>query len=108
MIGLFPQVSAQLSHEIRTRVKGEVSIGFSAPETIQIIVPQPVTENDLRMLEAGERIGNWRKTWTETAVNPRDRISFDGRIYRVHQCDERSFDGGFYRVMMREVTGDVA
>ena len=102
MLGSFPLVSALLAHESRTQVKGEVTVTIGVQTAIEIVEPQPLKMNELAMLDPGERLYNWRKTWTQTEINPGDEIEVAGRKYRVHQMDDRSIDGNFYRVLMRE------
>lgn len=75
---------------------------------LRIIVPQPVTSNELIPLPEGEKVSNYRKTWSESLLRTRadgsdaDRIRYDGRTYEVWQVDERDVLGNFYRVVMRE------
>jgi hypothetical protein len=105
LFNYFPKVVATLSHEVRSQTKGEVSIGMSGGETITIIMPQPASESELKMLDPGERLQNFKVTWTKATVVPRDQITHDGTVYRVHQVNDRH---EFRRVVMREAVANVA
>ena len=78
MLGSFPLVSALLAHESRTQVKGEVTVTIGVQTAIEIVEPQPLKMNELAMLDPGERLYNWRKTWTQTEINPGDEIEVAG------------------------------
>jgi hypothetical protein len=105
LFNYFPTVPASLAHEIKTQVKGKVTVGFSGGETIAIIEPQPVSADELKMLEPGERLFDYKRTWTRIAVVPTDEITYKGIKYRVHQVDDRD---EFYRVVMRRKVSNVA
>ena len=83
--------------------------GITSNTPIRIIVPQPVKENELAQMSEGEKVSDFRKTYSETPLQTRregvdaDSIIYDGRTYKVFQCDDRSVLGEFYRVIMREV-----
>lgn len=106
LISYFPTVPAKLAHEIQAQTKGEIAITLSDQVTIPIIEPQPVKENELKLDNPGERLYNYRRTWTRIAVVPTDEIEYGGKKYRVHQVDERIDE--FYRVIMREKVSNVA
>ena len=88
-------------------VGGEWVPAAGASSTIEIIVPQPVAANDLVMLEDGEHLRDYLKTYSETRVFPReenrdaDVIQYGGRNYKVMQTDDRATLGNFYRFIMR-------
>lgn len=105
MIGYFPTVWAQRTYEIHTLIKGELVVSTSPPQSIAIVEPQPVRENDLRMLEPGERLSDFRVTWTAAAVDTTDRITYNGQEFRAHTVEDR---GEFRRVIMRRMVADVA
>jgi hypothetical protein len=102
MIGNFPMVSAKLAHESKSQTKGEIVVAIGTQTNIQIIEPQPLKMNELAMLEPGERLYNWRTTWTATLIIPTDEIEYNSKKYRVAQVNDRNIEGSFYRVMMRE------
>jgi hypothetical protein len=93
-------------------VNGEWSASYAAPALIQIVYPQPLTQDELQQLPEGERYRNLVQTWTTAAVNVRsgttdtDKITYDGVTYYVHQVEDRVFPGNFKRVVMRERTAD--
>jgi hypothetical protein len=76
---------------------------------IKIIVPQPVAENELQMIEDGEHVRDYRVTWTESRIFVRegntdsDAINYDGKSYKVMQVDDRNVLGNYYRIVMREI-----
>lgn len=108
MLGVFTLVSAKLAHESKAQTKGEITVTIGSQTAIEIVEPQPVRMNELQMLEPGERLSNWRKTWTQSEIIPGDEIEHNGRKYRIHQVDDRSIDGNFYRVLMREKVANLA
>lgn len=75
---------------------------------IRIIVPQPVTSNELFPLPDGEKVSNFRVTWCADFLRTRDDgsdpdvIEYEGKRYEIYQVDERNVLGNFYRVVMRE------
>lgn len=92
-----------------TYVEGDWSPGAETSSPIRIIVPQPVQENDLLPLPEGEKVSDFRKTWSETLFRTRegdqdaDEIEYLGKRYKVFQVDNRDVLGGFYRAIIREV-----
>lgn len=106
LIAYFPTVPAKLAHEQQTQVKGEITVAMGVQSTIAIIEPQPVNENDLKITEPGERLTDYRKTWTRIAIVPTDEIEIRGIKYRVHQVDDRIDE--FYRAIMRKKIANVA
>jgi hypothetical protein len=88
-------------------VNGEWTPATDAGVTIKIIIPQPVSANDLNMLEDGEHLRDYKRTYSETQVSPRigkvesDTIQVDGRDYKVVQVDDRDPRDNFYRIIMR-------
>lgn len=79
------------------------------PVSINIIVPQPITSNELQMLTDGEHVKNFRKTYCTDLLRTRngdqdpDRIIYAGETYEVHQVDERNVLGNYYKVIMRKI-----
>lgn len=106
LLSYFPTVSAKLAHEIETKTKGETATTVGAQTTIQIVAPQPVKPRELVITEPGERLSDYRSTWTQTAIIPTDEIEYLGIKYRVHSVGFR--EGEFYRVIMREKIANVA
>lgn len=104
MLGAFTLVAATFNHVTKTMIKGEVVRTSEATAAIEIVQPQPLKMDELAIIEQGERLRNWRKTWTQTAIVSGDEITHGGKTYLVHQVDDRAIDGGFYRVVMREIT----
>lgn len=105
MIGFFPTVWAYHSYEIQTLARGELVKAYSPPVSIAIVEPQPARENDLRILEPGERLSDFRMTWTGTEINATDEITYGGQKYKVHTVADR---GEFRRVIMRRKVPNVA
>ena len=76
--------------------------------SVRIIVPQPVKENELGPLPEGEKVSDYRKTWSKTLFRTRsddsdaDVISYLGKRYKVFQVENRDVLGGFYRSVIRE------
>ena len=83
-----------------------------ATVSIDIIAPQPVTANELQMLEDGEHVRDYLKTWTTDPVATRrgvkeaDTLAFNGRTYKVMQVDNRDTLGEYQRLVIREITAD--
>ncbi len=94
-----------------TYVDGVWTPAFDAGTPIRIIVPQPVSANDLQMLEDSEHVRDYLVSWSKTRVMSRegdqdaDRITYDGDTYKVMQTDDRSILGRFYRFVMRRLDG---
>lgn len=82
---------------------------FGAPGPIRIIAPQPITADDLQIIEDGEHVRDYLVSWSKTRVMTReggedaDRIVFDGDTYKVMQVNDRSILGRFYRFVMRRL-----
>jgi hypothetical protein len=95
--------------DVGTYTTGDWVPASGASIPIRIIVPQPVTENDLQMLQDGEHVRDYRVTWSETRAFVRegnedsDTITYDGKNYKVVQVNDRNVLGGFYRIVMREI-----
>lgn len=102
----------------RTDAIGSYSNGeYQKPATtqtpIRIIAPQPIRENDLNMLEDGEKASDYRVTWVFSDLEIRtrddkygaDQIIYGGTIYKVMQVDNRDPLGNFRRVVMRAIDG---
>jgi len=106
LINYFPKVSALISHEIQTQVKGEVTIGFSAPLPIAIVEPQPVKANELVITEPGDRLSNYKVTWAGSEILTTDVITYRGKTYRVHSVGDRIDE--FWRAVLREKVPNVA
>jgi len=92
--------------------KGIYTPAFGAPVPIRVIAPQPVNARDLQMLEDGEHVRNYLKTWTEAEVKTReqsveaDRLVIFGRTYRVMQVENREPLGKYRKVFIHEITAD--
>ena len=91
-------------------VKGVWTPGSYTPESISIIAPQPVKADELTMLDDGEHVSDYLKTWTaDTTVATRegttdaDEIEWKGSRYKVMQVDDRATLGNYVRVIMRKV-----
>jgi hypothetical protein len=106
LLAYFPKVSATVSREVKTQIKGEVTTGYSAPATIAIVEPQPVKANELVITEPGDRISNYKVTWIGSEIYDTDEITYRGKKYRVHSVGDRIDE--FYRVIMREKVANVA
>lgn len=90
-------------------VAGEWTPGAETTSSIEIIAPQPVKSNELDPLPEGEKVSNYRKTWSEDPLFTRngfedsDRITLGGKTYQVYRVDDRATLGNFHRAVMREV-----
>lgn len=90
-------------------VSGDWSPAAAVETALRIIVPQPANSNELFPLPEGEKVSNFRVTWSRDLLRTRssgsdpDVIRYEGRNYEVYQVNERHVLGGFYRVIMREV-----
>ena len=93
-------------------VDGEWVSGTPVESSISIIAPQPVTPNDLQMLEDGEHVRDFLKTWTATEIRTRegnqdaDELRINGKVYKVFQVSDRSTLGDYYRAIIRRRTDD--
>jgi hypothetical protein len=80
------------------------------PINIQIIVPQPVTENELQMLTDGETVKDFRKTYCKELLRTRednkdsDIIEYNGVLYKIYQVDDRNVLGDYYKVIIRKIS----
>jgi hypothetical protein len=98
-----------ISGETGAYVDGVWVSSFAASVPISIIKPQPLTANDMQLVEDGEHVRDYLRSWSETRVYTReggedaDRIEFDGDTYKVTQNDDRSLDGVFYGFVMRRL-----
>lgn len=81
---------------------GELVPGTATPTTIRIIAPQPVKADELQMLEDGERISDYVKTYTSSAVQNRETLTVYGRVYKVVQVEDRPI-GEFRKIIMRRM-----
>jgi len=98
---------------VGSRVKGRWVPGTpGAGVPIKMIAPQPVNARELQLLEDGEHVRNYLKTWTEAEVKTReqsveaDRLVIFGRTYRVMQVENREPLGKYRKVFIHEITAD--
>jgi len=75
------------------------------PSEIEVVIPQPVTMQEIVILPEGQHIKNFVKTWTESELKVNDKITYNEKEFLVYQVDTR-FEGNFYRVILREITSD--
>lgn len=85
---------------------GEWVPGGTVPITVRVTSPQPVKANEIQLSEAGERLSDFVKIFTEspiiaTAGNV-EKITIRNKIYIVWQTDER-LTGQFYRSILRKI-----
>ncbi len=91
---------------------GEWVAGADTDTSIKIIVPQPLNANDLKVLEGGEHVSNYLKTWVSVPVTTRestkdaDRIIYNSKTYEVFQYTNRDVLGSFRKLIIREITDD--
>lgn len=83
--------------------------GANASTPIQIITPQPVKANELNMLDDGEHVSDYLKSWTaDERILTRDRnrdadmIGYDSEVYKVTQVSKRPL-GAFRKFIMKRV-----
>jgi hypothetical protein len=103
-------VSAQFEQgQAGSYVDGEWVASFAAATTVRIITPQPLTANDLQLLEDGEHVRDFIVTWARFKLMTRegdrdaDRIVYDGDRYKAMQTDDRKVLGKFYRTVLRRL-----
>lgn len=117
MLSYFPElmVTSQLIRDNTggTYVEGIYVAPAKDTTDLQMIAPQPIRENDLNMLADGERASDYRVTWvfadtdlhTRTKQHEADIITYDGKIYKVMQVNERDPIGNFRKVFIRDIEG---
>lgn len=82
--------------------------GVKSNAPIMVTYTQPVKMNEMQMLEDGERISDYVKVWTGSAVDTRegaanaDEIITQGHTYKVTQAEDRPI-GVFRKVIMRRL-----
>jgi len=87
---------------------GEVVPGAITAATVKIIAPQPVKADELEMLEGGERVSDYLKSYTHSTVQtrrgsiPADTITVYGEMYKVVQVENRPI-GEFRKFIMRRI-----
>ena len=98
---------------VGSRVKGVWVPGApGAGVPIKMIAPQPVNARELQLLEDGEHVRNFVKTWTEADVTTRDNtrdadfIVYAGREFKVMQVENREPLGKYKKVFLHEKTID--
>lgn len=110
LLSYFPDemVTAQLTKgNTGSYVNGVWVPVFDAQGPVTIIRPQPLTANDLQLVEDGRHVRDYLVSWSETRVftqereRDADKIDFNNDTYTVVQTDDRSLDGVFYRFVMR-------
>ena len=92
---------------------GEWEPGIPITTPIRMIEPQPLREQDLNMLEDGERASDFRKTWIKTIweIKTRednrdaDTIEYGRFVFKVHRVETREGFGKFQQVILRNVNG---
>jgi hypothetical protein len=89
-------------------VDGDWQYVYDVPADVRIIAPQPLTSNDLQLVEDGEHVRDYLVSWSETKVFTRegnrnaDLVVWDGSIYKVMQTDDRTELGPYYRFVMHK------
>lgn len=89
--------------------EGDWTQGAETTSDINVVIPQPVTADEIELENDGESIRDYKQTWTETEVRTRtdtvdaDHITAEGIEYKVHQCNDWRTEGGFINVVLRRV-----
>ena len=87
---------------------GELVPGTSTATTIRIIAPQPIKADELQMLEDGERISDYVRTYSNADISTRvgtasaDHLTVFGKNYKVVQVEDRPI-GEFRKIIMRRL-----
>jgi len=102
VLNFFPKVAAAYYRPSGAYVAGVWVAATPSPTPLTIIQPQPADGRTLMMLPEGDRQYDHLVTWSETNLEPDDRVVFGGVTYRVVHRTNRAIDGGFYRAVMRE------
>lgn len=118
LLGFFPEewVKVPLTRyadgAINARGKWEKGASTAYPE-FEIIAPQPLSSNELKMLPQGEEASDYLVSFSRELVQTRvkkedsDEIEWDGNLYKVTQVNNRAQLGGFYRFRMVRIRGQV-
>ena len=105
LLNFFPQVAATYRRPTGTysTTTGTFVPGSASDNDITIISPQPASGKELLLLPEGDREFNHLKTWTETALQNEDIVTWNGTQFKVVRVGDFNFDGGFYPILMREL-----
>lgn len=93
--------------------KGEFSSGTPVSAQINIIIPQPLSGEDLKMLEDGERASDFLKTWVASDYDPKttsggivaDIINYGGVDYKIHNVGVWDTLGRYRKIILRDLGG---
>ena len=102
---LVPWAGARLSAGTDD-AEGNYVPGTSVPFTIRATPCQPLTQNELQMVEGGSFDRSIVKTYTADTVLNSDLLTYNGIQYKVMQFDDRQPLGTYQKVYLVKVQND--